>query len=70
MSGLCRYLGEFLDAGVAGGQQRGDNAPATVGQNPAVRAGEFFEQARLTRRREVRDDLDGGSWPHPVNPEA
>ena len=53
---LGSHFGEFVDARLAGGQQRGDDAPAAVGQHPAVRAGNFLEQAVPAQQCEAAGD--------------
>lgn len=53
---MCRSRRDFrklIDVGLAGGEERGDDPAALVGEQPAVRAADFFEQAVRAQQRQL-----------------
>ena len=59
---MCRSrrdFGELIDVGVAGSKQRGDDAAALVGEQPAVRAADFLEQSMGPQQRKLAGDPGG-----------
>ena len=49
-------FGELVDAGLAGGEQRGYHASALLGEHPAVCAGDFFEQFMRAQQCQAAGD--------------
>jgi hypothetical protein len=46
-------LGELIHIGLSGGEQGSDEAPPVVGEQPAMRAVDFLEQAKRQAQREA-----------------
>jgi hypothetical protein len=57
---MCRSRRDFrelIDVGLAGGEQRSDDETASVGEQPAVRAADFFEQTVRPQQCQLARDL-------------
>ena len=57
---MCRSRRDFrklIDVGLAGGEERGDDPAALVGEQPAVRAANFIEQVVRAQQRQASVDM-------------